>query len=176
MRTLIEDSRQQHGKHNQKHADFERMGIAPVRSKLAAGDYAYAPKCAVDTKRDLYELAACLTTQHERFARECDAIPGSVLVILTENREGISNVRDLAAWVESDEALASRIERSKGNVRKRLIGSTLAKACETMHKHHGTYFAFCRPEESAAKIIEILEWGEQLGNDNRTIGAGACGA
>lgn len=171
-RTLIIDTRQQAGKHNRKDADFGRMGVCTVRSKLPAGDYAYAPRIAVDTKRDLYELNACLTVDHGRFARECDAVPGSTLVILVENREGIACVADLAAWVETDDALAARIAKSGGKVRKRLVGSTMAKACETMHADHGTLFAFCRPEESAKRIIEILEWGEAIGDGD---GDGAVG-
>ena len=176
QRVLQIDTRQQAHKHDRKHADFERMGIPSVRSKLAAGDYAYAPRCAVDTKRDIYELAACLTTQHERFARECDAVPGSILVILTENDQGVASVADLAAWVEPDADFELRCEKSKGSVRRRLVGSTLAKACETMHADHGTYFAFCRPEEAAARIIEILEWGETIADSDGTVGAGTRGA
>lgn len=164
-RTLIIDTRQQAGKHNRKHEDFGRMGIQSVRSKLPAGDYAYAPRVAVDTKRDLYELAACLTVQHERFARECDAVPGSILAVLTENNQGITCLADLAAWVEPDADFELRCEKSKGHTRKRLVGSTMAKACETMHADHGTYFAFCAPEDAARRVIEILEWGETLGSE-----------
>lgn len=165
-RTLQIDTRQQVGKHDRKHDDFERAGIATIRSKLAVGDYAYAPRCSVDTKRDLYELAACITVQHERFARECDAVPGSILVVLTENDQGIARLADLAAWVESDADFEARCQKARGKVKKRLVGATLAKACETMHADHGTYFAFCRPDEAAARIIEILEWGEGIGESS----------
>jgi len=165
MRTLIIDTRQQKGKHKRKHEEFGRMGIESVRSKLPAGDYAYAPKVAVDTKRDLYELNACLTVEHERFARECDAVPGSILVILTENDQGVRSLADLERWVEPDEDAERRLTKSGGKVRKRLVGSTMAKACETMHEHHGTYFAFCRPDEAARKVIELLDWGEGLGGE-----------
>ena len=172
MRTLVIDTRQQKGKHEAKHAEFGRMGITSVRSKLPAGDYAYAPKVAVDTKRDLYELNTCLTVEHERFARECDAVPGSILVILTENDQGVRCISDLESWVETDDALETRMVLSGGNVRKRLVGSTMAKACRTMHEHHGTYFAFCSPDEAAARIIEILEWGETVGDGGEADGAG----
>lgn len=166
-RIIVEDTRQQRhsgDKHSVKHAWWDANGNSIIRSKLAAGDYAYAPRCAVDSKRDLYELAACLTADHARFARECDAVPGSILVILTENDQGISSVADLAAWVEPDADFEARCARSGGKVKRRLVGSTLAKACETMHADHGTYFAFCRPEDAAARIIEILEWGEGIGD------------
>lgn len=168
MRAIVEDTRQQAGKHGRKHADFERMGQAVVRSKLPAGDYAFAPRAAVDTKRDIYELAACLTTGHARFARECDAVPGSILVILTENDQGIRSLADLEAWVESDADLEERMRASGGAVKKRLVGATLAKACRTMHEHHGTYFGFCRPDESAEMIVKLLEWGEGDAGDGET--------
>ena len=165
MRTLIIDTRQHKGKHKGKHDEFERMGIESVRSKLPAGDYAYAPKVAVDTKRDLYELNACLTVEHKRFARECDAVPGSILVILTENDQGVRSLADLERWVEPDEDVERRLLKSGGKVRRRLVGATMARACETMHEHHGTYFAFCRPDEAARRVIELLDWGEGLGEE-----------
>lgn len=167
MRAIHVDRRQQKGKHDLKHEMLREMGFQLVSHSLNVGDYAQAPRCAVDTKRDLYELATCITTQHARFADECERAKaqGTLLVILTENTEGVTNMADLAAWVESDSDFEIRCERSKGNVKKRLIGSTLAKTCETMHAHHGTYFAFCTPDETAERIIEILEWGESAGSD-----------
>lgn len=167
MRAIHVDRRQQKGKHELKHDMLREMGATLVSHSLDVGDYAQAPRCSVDTKRDIYELAACITSQHERFAGECDRAKdqGTILVVLTENDQGISCVSELAAWVEPDSDFELRCEKSKGRVKKRLVGSTLAKACETMHEHHGTYFAFCSPGETAQKIIEILEWGENIGGD-----------
>lgn len=167
MRAIHVDKRQQKGKHDLKHEMLREAGATLVSHSLDVGDYAQAPRCSVDTKRDIYELAACITTQHKRFAAECDRAKeqGTLLVILTENDQGIANVADLFAWIEPDSDFERRCEKSKGRVKKRLIGSTLAKACETMHADHGTYFAFCPPSEAAAKIIEILEWGESIGSD-----------
>lgn len=167
MRAIHVDRRQQKGKHDLKHEMLKETGALLVSHSLDVGDYAQAPRCAVDTKRDIYELAACITTQHERFAKECKRAQeqGTTLVILTENDQGVSSVSDFAAWVETDADFELRCELSKGHVKKRLIGSTLAKACETMHGKYGTYFAFCTPNETANKIIEILEWGENAGND-----------
>ena len=165
MRAIHVDRRQQKGKHDLKHDMLREAGAVLVSHSLDVGDYAQAPRCSVDTKRDLYELAACITTEHKRFAGECERAreQGTTLVVLTENAEGISSVADLAAWVEGDDAFEKRLMKSGGKVKKRLVGSTLAKACETVHRDHGTYFAFCRPDEAAGRIIEILEWGEGLG-------------
>ena len=167
MRAIHVDRRQQKGKHDLKHEMLREMGATLVSHSLDVGDYAQAPRCSVDTKRDIYELAACITTQHARFADECDRATeqGTILVILTENDQGITSVADLSNWIEPDSDFELRCMKSKGKVKKRLLGSTLAKTCETMHTHHGTFFAFCSPEETAKKIIEILEWGEHVGND-----------
>jgi len=167
MRAIHIDRRQQKGKHDLKHERLRETGLVLVSHSLDVGDYAQAPRCSVDTKRDIYELAACLTTQHKRFAGECERAQDqkTILVVLTENNQGIASVSDLSAWVETDADFEFRCEISKGQVKKRLIGSTLAKTCETMHKKYGTYFAFCTPDEAADRIIEILEWGESVGND-----------
>lgn len=167
MRAVHVDRRQQKGKHDLKHEMLREAGVVLVSHSLDVGDYAQAPRCSVDTKRDLYELSTCVTVEHERFADECERAreQGTLLVILTENDQGVASMADLAAWVEPDADFELRCEKSKGRVKRRLVGKTLAKTCQTMHEHHGTYFAFCPPSETAAKIIEILEWGERVGDD-----------
>ena len=167
MRAVHVDRRQQKGKHDLKHEMLREAGITLVSHSLDVGDYAQAPRCSVDTKRDIYELNACITTDHDRFAEECERAraQGTLLVILTENDQGIASMSDLAAWVEPDADFELRCEKSKGRVKKRLSGNTLAKACETMHADHGTYFAFCSPRDAASRIVEILEWGEANGGD-----------
>lgn len=167
MRAIHVDRRQKKGKHDLKHDMLRETGALLVSHSLDVGDYAQAPRCAVDTKRDINELASCLTTQHERFADECKRAQEqkTLLVILTENDQGVTSLSDLSSWIETDDDFELRCEQSKGRVKKRMVGSTLAKTCETMHKKYGTYFAFCSLEETAAKIIEILEWGENVGND-----------
>lgn len=37
-----------------------------------------------------------------------------------------------------------------------IMGEQLAKACLTMEKKYGCTFLFCKPEESAMKIVELL--------------------
>lgn len=177
MRAIHVDRRQQKGKHDNLHDGLREAGAVLVSHSLDTGDYAFAPRCSVDKKRDLYELAACVTTQHERFANECERAKeqGTTLVILTVNDQGVSCVADLAAWMEPDADFEVRCEKSKGKVKRRLVGSTLAKTCETMHHDHGTYFAFCSPRDEANKMIEILKWGETLADNDGTVGAGPGG-
>ena len=54
---IIEDSRQQAGKHEVKHERFSQLGDILIRSKLPFGDYALPPKIAVDTKETMNEIA-----------------------------------------------------------------------------------------------------------------------
>lgn len=153
---LIEDTRQQRGKHNHKTEYFDAIGEGVVRCALPVGDYQRPAKVAVDTKKDIIELGVDLKADHERFARECEKAQslGTLLVILVENNDGVRSLKDLESWIESDESYKKR--NQSGNA-VRYKGSSIAKACMTMHKRYGVRFGFCTPEESGAKIISILE-------------------
>lgn len=158
--TLIEDTRQQlHGgdKHAAKHEAWAADGVALVRSKLAFGDYALPPAVAVDTKRDVQELAQCIDGGHARFRRELVAArdAGCLLVVLTENAHGIRCLADLAAWTEPDGEF-----RRRRNAQRRIEGARLAKACATMQERYGARFEFCAPEDAARRVVEILTGGD----------------
>lgn len=153
MVVLLEDTRQQAGKHTAKHGWWDAHEVALVRSKLAFGDYCLPPKVAVDTKASIAELAYDIDHDHARFRRELvgakDA--GVALVVLVENSEGVSDLVSLSHWIEKREDFAKR----KFAVR-RLVGERLAKACVTMQNRYGCRFLFCRPDESAALVTRIL--------------------
>ena len=163
MAVLIEDTRQQAGKHAAKGLWWAEHGVAVHRSKLAVGDYALPPAVAVDTKKDVYELCADIDQQHERFKREqmLARDMGTRLVVLVENEDGVDGLDALAAWRESTRHLDMRVAalkkagRSTTRVR-RLDGRRFAKACETMAGRYGTVFMFCAPGEAAERICEIL--------------------
>lgn len=149
--TIVEDSRQQAGKHNQKHADFDAAGVRLIRSKLPFGDYALPPKVAIDTKRSISEIAGnmCGTTdEHQRFKRECVAArdAGTRLVILIENEDGVTDTVSLRRWINPRTPLAPNCVQ----------GDRLAKAMETMQSRYGVEFRFCKPDEAATIIMEIL--------------------
>lgn len=163
MPSIIEDTRQQAGKHDRKHDDFERMGVQLVRSKLPYGDYAAVPRLSVDTKKDLYELAGNVTQQHARFKAECESArdAGCKLVVLVENVFGITSLQDLATWSEPDRHMQMRIRKSGNRYARRIEGGRIAKACATMECRYGVRFEFCAPEESAERIVQILRGGEE---------------
>ena len=153
---LVEDTRQQRGKHGLKEGYFEQIGESVVRCALPVGDYQRPAKVAVDTKKDIIELGTNLKKEHARFARECEKARklGTQLVILVENTDGVTCLADLAEWVESDESFKHRNRSGKA---VRYKGASIAKTCETMHRAYGVMFGFCTPEESGRRVIEILD-------------------
>lgn len=155
-RVILEDTRQQSGKHDEKHGWWRDNGVALVRSKIFAGDYCLPPAVAVDTKASIVELAQCIDRGHARFRRELvlarDA--GCSLYVLTENGQGVRDLAGLAKWVEPWEDFERRV-----NAARRLDGARLAKACATMEERYGATFLFCEPEESAEIVTRLLEEG-----------------
>lgn len=161
---FLEDTRNKQGHHEQKHADFERMQVGIVRTKLPHGDYAYPPKCAIDTKENIFELCQNIKSDHARFRAECINARdvGTKLVVLTENTEGVRTLNDLRKWQEPWEHYMLRRAKSKRTKPLRWQGETIAKACLTMEQKYGVAFRFCTPFEAASKIKLILDWGETL--------------
>lgn len=148
---VIEDSRQQTGKHNIKHAWFEEHGVDLIRCKLPFGDYAPPPAISIDTKKDMEEIAGNICgkrEEHERFIRECKTArdAGCKLIFLIENEVGIADLSQVHTWVNP------RVIFSPNCVQ----GARLQKAMETIQERYGVQFLFCAPEESAQRITEIF--------------------
>ena len=183
---LLEDTRNQTGKHDLKNAYFTEKGIEVRRTKLYVGDYTLPTNqsVCVDTKKDILELIGDICgPSHERFRDELLRAQESniKLIILTENEAGyvnreqtiynkvVRNIDDLFSWKNprlfimrnSDEIIGhwkngkpryKRVQANPGATK----GATLAKCCLTMKEKYGVEFLFCSPEESGAKILELL--------------------
>ena len=151
---LIEDSRQQKGKHETKHKEFADMGVNLLTNVLPYGDYAYPPRVSVDTKRNMSEIAQNIggaASEHQRFKNECIKARdcGAQLIILVENTDGITTVDEVHTWINPD-----LVYRPKA-----ITGARLEKAMKTMSERYGVRFEFCTPEQSAKRIMELLENG-----------------
>jgi ribosome-associated protein len=152
---IQEDTRQKTGKHNIKHEHFEKLGVELLRCKLPFGDYAAPPAVSIDTKENMDEIASNICgSAHRRFIDECKLAKaaGCQLIILVENEVGIRDISEVHEWVNP------RVIYSD----KCVQGPRLQKAMETISERYGTRFMFCRPEESAEKIREIIENGGRL--------------
>lgn len=152
--TLIEDTRQQHGKHDLKEQYFKDNDIAIIRSKLYIGDYSRLDNqlIVVDTKKDVVEIAANICgQQHERFRNECLRAQeyGIKLVVLIEEEA------DLDTWKSP--------RKKNGTPYTHVSGKTLKKAMQTMTDKYGVEFDFCKKEDAGARIIELLggEYGRE---------------
>lgn len=150
---IQEDTRQQAGKHNIKHAYFAENGVDLVRCKLPFGDYAPVPPVSIDTKNSMDEIAANICGKaHTRFINECKAAKaaGCTLIILVENTVGISDISQVHTWINP------RVIYSD----KCVQGDRLQKAMETISQRYGVQFMFCEPSEAGERIKELLsKWG-----------------
>ena len=152
---IIEDTRQQAGKHNLKHEYFASEGVEVFRNKLPFGDYAlWGSLTAVDTKANVDEIAMNIGgKEHARFREECKLARrlGGQLIILVENELGYRCIDDVEAWVNPN---VHKTARS-------IEGPRLATAMRTMSERYGVQFMFCAPEESGAIIINLLKNREE---------------
>ena len=177
---LYEDTLQQRGKHELKHEWWRAHGVTVVRSRfdgkhavpVSFGDY-YAPGANVvcDSKRNIAEIAKNINgKEHDRFKRECVRAQqsGYRLVILIDNRDGVTCLRDLLTWTNDHcercgtyhakkcDPCDTSTKCGKHGTRKPIQGARLARAMSTMSVRYGVRFEFCTPHESARRICELL--------------------
>lgn len=167
---LLEDTRNQSGKHDLKNAYFTEKGIEVRRTKLYVGDYTLPTNqsVCVDTKKDIQELIGDICgPSHERFRDECIRAQeaGVKLIILVENEAGyvdrkqttynkvVRSIEDLFSWVNP------RLFIWKSGKQKYPLatkGKVLAKCCLTMQEKYGVEFLFCTHAEAGERILSLL--------------------
>ena len=168
---IIEDSRQQPGKHSNIHAYCEANDIRIVRSKLTVGDYSLPTNQAicVDTKYGLQEVYGNMVQEHDRFRRECDlaAELGIRLVILVEE-DGIQTLDNVHEWVNPryERYMKLYYGRKHGRYmatqlppRKPIDSPRLERMMRTFAEHHGCEWRFCSKEQTGAVLMDILTGG-----------------
>ena len=185
---LLEDSRQQLGKHDKKKEFFEQNGIKVQRTKLYVGDYTLPTnqKVCIDTKKDIQELIGDICGKsHVRFREDLIRAQesGIQLIILVENEGGeightgifnqtILDLSELHSWknprlfiMKNSGDVIGYYKNGRPKYRKvqkypsATKGVTLMKACMTMQQKYGVKFLFCDPIESGAIIIDLLTGG-----------------
>lgn len=150
---ILEDTRQQAGKHKNITRYFDKAGIPWARQALYVGDYVIASdgSRAVDTKQDVIELAGnILSSDHKRFSDECRRASeaGISLLVLIEERlpEG-----GLAAWQSPTD--------SAGHPLTLANPETLRRALLTMRAKYGVRFRFCDGRQTGRLLVEYLTEG-----------------
>lgn len=184
--TIIEDVNNKPGKHELKHRCWEQNGIEVIRQRLPVGDYVlmndkiadvFSRKekrgipvkmmdlqgtydIAIDSKNSILELAQDICgKQHDRFRDECILAQnnGVKLIILVENEDGITDLRDLHEWVNP----RLFIRKYGRQVYPRATrGVQLMKSCMTMEKKYAPLkFVFCHPQDAGSAIVYYLTGG-----------------
>ena len=164
--TLVCDTRQKSGKHDTKEKYFKDNGIKTIRSKLPFGDYALLTNMSrvVDTKFSCGELYQDLIQDHERFHNECvnSKEYGIELIILVENEFGFKEPKDILNYDNPQYKKWFMLKRKfeKAQIAKLpkqpASNQQLLKIMCSMTSKYGVKFLFCKPSESAKKIIELL--------------------
>lgn len=179
---IIEDDRQHSQKHDNKHEVWDALGVPYLGRdkmiKLDFGDYMRGfedgtldctSNVSIDTKQHLGEVSANLGRGHARFAREIKRAndAGYLLVVLVETDEAES-IADVRAWTNSHCRHCSHLYRKECDPRdasaiclrhgtkKPLQGETIAKQMSAMERTRAVRFEFCKPEDSAERICELL--------------------
>lgn len=148
--TIIEDTRNKEGKHNNIKDYCERHGIELVRAKLDVGDYQLPDgRIAIDTKRNLLELATNLLNRSDRsrFWKEVRRAreQGIKLIVLCEHGGKIKAIRDVAQWSSPYSPVSGRV---------------LMNEIYRCHISYGVEFIFCGKRSTGKRIVELLR-GEE---------------
>lgn len=144
---LIEDTRNQIGKHKTLNDKLNQLGVTVVRSKLYVGDYARVDDLTtcIDTKKDWLEVANNICgKQHNRFRAECVRAKEAQirLIILVEEEIPIEQ------W-------KSPVRRN-GELISHTSNIVLAKAMKTMTEKYGVKFLNCKRADTAKTILNLL--------------------
>lgn len=147
---LLEDTRQQPGKHKNIQAYCDQQGIKIIRQCLMCGDYQIANKgdIVVDTKSGVGELAMDIFQSHDRFRRQCEKAQEcdiQLIVLVEEVLPGGS----LLNW----QAPLNR----NGTPRYKFNPAVLRKAMITMQEKYGVRFRFCDGRSTGKELIEYLK-------------------
>lgn len=166
---LIEDSRQQEGKHKNIASYCRKNGIQIVRQCLSVGDYMLTDgktdengklipsgKISVDTKTDCMELCKdVMSNDHRRFRAECIRAmeQGIQLIILVEEEVpyGMIEYWEVPRWENSNKF------HQKGEPMTKIDPETFSKALATMTKKYGVKFRFCTRRQCPSRVIKYLK-------------------
>ena len=145
---------------------FDMNNIKYYTNKLLVGDYCnlHNPTIIVDRKMSLVEIQNNITQQHLRFRAEITKAQENrikLIVLIEENQiKTLEDVRDkyinprMKQW-----SMARKKTLKKGlefKQRPPLSGKQIYEILNTMEQKYGCKFMFCRKEEMAKKIIELL--------------------
>lgn len=163
---IMEDTRQQIGKHDNIHEWCDKHGVQLRRTKLFCGDYTLPidQRICIDTKYGLQEVYGDLIgSDHARFVRELDAARECciTLVILVEEK-GIETLADVREWRNPRRFQYFKTPPKMRPSRPPVPSWQLMKTMETVAERHGCIWKFCAKAETGQRIVNILTGKENL--------------
>jgi hypothetical protein len=149
---IVEDSRNQIGKHKNINAYIKSVGLRVIRSKLIVGDYVIANRqdTSIDTKKDMVEVSQDIFRDHKRFRAECELAKDCEirLVVLIEDNT-VSNYEELLQWTNPQPNRSALTPN----------GERCYKVMKAMEYSYGVEFQFCKKKDTGKRILEILTEG-----------------
>ena len=150
---IVEDSRNQIGKHKNINAYLKSVGLRVIRSKLIVGDYVIANRqdTSIDTKKDMVEVSQDIFQDHKRFRAECELAKDCEirLVVLIEDNS-VSNYEELLKWVNPQPNRSALTPN----------GERCYKVMKAMEYSYGVEFQFCKKKDTGKRILQILTEGQ----------------
>ena len=149
---VVEDSRNQTGKHKNINAYLESVGVRVLRSKMIVGDYTLPAdqRICIDTKKDMVEVSQNIFQDHARFRRECELAKdcGIRLVVLIEDN-AVANWEELLKWTNPQPNRSALTPN----------GERCFKVMKAMEYSYGVEFQFCKKKDTGKRILQILTEG-----------------
>ena len=150
---IVEDSRNQVGKHKNINAYLKSVGLRVIRSKLIVGDYVIANRqdTSIDTKKDMVEVSQDIFRDHKRFRAECELAKDCEirLVVLIEDNS-VGSYDELLKWVNPQPNRSALTPN----------GERCFKVMKAMEYTYGVEFQFCKKQDTGKRILEILMEGK----------------
>ena len=158
---IVEDSRNQIGKHKNINAYLKSVGLRVIRSKLIVGDYVIANRqdTSIDTKKDMIETSMDLFRDHRRFRDECQLAKDCEihLVVLIEDNT-VANWDELLKWTNPQPNRSALTPN----------GERCYKVMKAMEYSYGVEFQFCKKNDTGKRILQILTEGKDGNTETET--------
>ena len=152
---IVEDSRNQIGKHKNINAYLKSVGVRVIRSKMIVGDYTLPAdqRICIDTKKDMQEVSQNIFQEHKRFRAECELAKdcGIHLIVLIEDNT-VKSWEDLLKWVNPQPNRSALTPN----------GERCFKVMKAMEYSYGVEFRFCNKADTGKTILNILMEGRDV--------------
>lgn len=159
--TIMADTREHAKQWERIRAGFEAHGVDYIRTKLYVGDYMSMdnPRLVVDRKHNLAEIAQNFTEERKVGGRMQNRLEdemvrakehGIKIVFLIEHGGSMKTIEDVMLW-KNPRTKTSPLAISGPRIYRKMLA---------FQNFYGVEFRFCGKQQTARRIIEILEEGK----------------